>query len=211
MRAVSSGPVDYIARLGTIVSAVIDLHVRPRVQWALQPIGRALARMGATPQVLTLFGLAVTITGAGLIASGRLALGAGVALLGSAVDGLDGSVARAAGTASARGALLDAVADRVGEVAIFAGLAAAFAANTSILLLIVLSLGGSMLVPYLRAKAEAEGLDGRGGLMGRAERVLLVSAGLLIGLVEPMLWVLVIATWATVAWRFAETYRQLTS
>ncbi|HUO46156.1 MAG TPA: CDP-alcohol phosphatidyltransferase family protein [Acidimicrobiia bacterium] len=211
MRAVSSGPVDYIARLGTIVSAVIDLHVRPRVQWALQPIGRALARMGATPQVLTLFGLAVTITGAGLIASGRLALGAGVALLGSAVDGLDGSVARAAGTASARGALLDAVADRVGEVAIFAGLAAAFAANTPILLLIVLSLGGSMLVPYLRAKAEAEGLDGRGGLMGRAERVLLVSAGLLIGLVEPMLWVLVIATWATVAWRFAETYRQLTS
>ena len=211
MRAISSSPVDYIAPLGTIVSAVIDLHVRPRLQWALQPIGRGLARIGVTPQVLTLFGLGVTITGAGLIASGRLALGAGVALLGSAVDGLDGSVARAAGTASARGALLDAVADRVGEVAIFAGLAAAFAANTRILLLIVLSLGGSMLVPYLRAKAEAEGLDGRGGLMGRAERVLLVSAGLFVGLVEPMLWVLMIATWATVAWRFAETYRQLTS
>ncbi len=75
--------------------------------------------------------------------------------------------------------------------------------------LIVLAVGGSMLVPYLRAKAEAEGLDGRGGMMGRAERVLLFSAGLFSGLIEPMLWVLVIATWATVGWRFFLTYREL--
>jgi CDP-diacylglycerol--glycerol-3-phosphate 3-phosphatidyltransferase len=190
---------------------VIDLHIRPRVQWALQPIGRALAGVGITPELLTLIGLGVTIAGAGLIAAGRLQLGAGVALAGSALDGLDGSVARAAGTASARGALLDAVADRIGEVAIFAGLTVAFAGESRVLLLIVLALGGSLLVPYLRAKAEAEGLDGRGGLMGRAERVLLVTLGLLVGLVEPMLWILVLATWSTVAWRFMETHRQLTS
>lgn len=190
---------------------MIDLHIRPRVQWVLQPIGRGLAQVGVTPQVLTLVGLLVTMAGAGLIGAGNLWTGALIALLGSALDGLDGSVARAAGTASARGALLDAVADRIGEVAIFAGLAVAFSGSARILLLIVLSLGGSLLVPYLRAKAEAEGLDGRGGLMGRAERVLVVTIGLLLGQVEPMLWILVVATWATVAWRFSETYRQLTS
>jgi CDP-diacylglycerol--glycerol-3-phosphate 3-phosphatidyltransferase len=181
------------------------------MQWALQPLGRALARLGVTPQFLTFVGLAITVTGAVIIGTGRLRLGALVALTGSALDGLDGSVARAAGTASARGALTDAVSDRIGEVAIFAGLAVAFAGNARVLLLIVLSLGGSMLVPYLRAKAEAEGLDGRGGLMGRAERVLLVTLGLLTGAVEPMLWVLVVATWATVVWRFRETFRQLTT
>lgn len=164
-----------------------------------------------TPQALTLIGLLVTVAGAVIIATGRLQLGAAVALVGSALDGLDGSVARAAGTASSRGALLDAVADRMGEVAIFAGLVATFSGETRILLLTVLALGGSMLVPYLRAKAEAEGLDGRGGLMGRAERVLLVTIGLLVGLVEPMLWLLVLATWATVVWRFRETFRQLTT
>ncbi len=211
MRAIRAVSVDYIAHLGTIVAAVIDLHIRPRVQWALQPLGRVLARRGVTPQALTLIGLLVTVAGAVIIATGRLQLGAAVALVGSALDGLDGSVARAAGTASSRGALLDAVADRMGEVAIFAGLVATFSGETRILLLTVLALGGSMLVPYLRAKAEAEGLDGRGGLMGRAERVLLVTIGLLVGLVEPMLWLLVLATWATVVWRFRETFRQLTT
>ena len=203
MRELRAGSVDYID------SAVIDLRVRPRVQWLLQPIGRALADLGVTPQIMTLLGLLITIFGGVLIGFGRLGWGAGVALVGSALDGLDGSVARAAGTESPRGALFDAVSDRVGEVAVFAGLGAAVAAEPRIVTLIVLAVVGSMLVPYLRAKAEAEGLDGRGGMMGRAERVLLFSAGLFSGLIEPMLWVLVIATWATVGWRFFLTYREL--
>ena len=195
--------------VGYIDLSVIDLRVRPRLQWLLQPIGRALANRGVTPQIMTLFGLLITILGGVLIGFGRLGWGAGVALFGSALDGLDGSVARAAGTESSRGALLDAAADRVGEVAVFAGLAAAVAPERRVVTLIVLAVGGSMLVPYMRAKVEAEGLDGRGGMMGRAERVLLFSAGLFTGLIEPMLWVLVVAVWATVAWRFFLTYREL--
>ena len=195
--------------VGYIDWKVIDLRVRPRVQWLLQPIGRALADRGVTPQIMTLLGLVITVIGGLLIGFGQLGWGAGVALIGSALDGLDGSVARAAWTESARGALFDAVSDRVGEVAVFAGLAAAVAPERRVLILIVLAVGGSMLGPYLRAKAEAEGLDGRGGMMGRAERVLVFSAGLFSGLIEPMLWLLVVATWATVAWRFFLTYREL--
>lgn len=190
---------------------MIDLKVRPHVQWLLQPIGRALAGVGVSPQVMTLLGLAITVAGAILIGFSHAVLGASIALFGALLDGLDGSVARAAGVDSPRGALLDAVADRAGEVAVFAGLAVYVAGNSRQLLLIVLALGGSMLVPYLRAKAEAEGLDGRGGMMGRAERVLLFTVGVLLGLIEPMLWLLVVATWATVGWRFLVTYRQLTS
>jgi CDP-diacylglycerol--glycerol-3-phosphate 3-phosphatidyltransferase len=210
VRAVWPGSVGYIGVLATIVSTVIDLRVRPRLQWFIQPIGRGLAAVGVTPQLLTFIGLLVTVGGGVMIGFGMLVPGAAVALVGSVLDGLDGSVARAAGTDSPRGALLDAVSDRVGEVACFAGLAVAMAGSWRVLLLIVLSLGGSMLVPYLRAKAEAFGLDGRGGLMGRAERVILFTVGLMIGQVEPMLWVMVVATWSTVGWRFFETYRQLT-
>jgi CDP-diacylglycerol--glycerol-3-phosphate 3-phosphatidyltransferase len=94
-------------------------------------------------------------------------------------------------------------------VAVLGGVAAAVASERRLVLLIVAALGGSLLVPYLRAKAEAEGLDGRGGMMGRAERVILFTLGLLFGLIEPMLWLLVIATWATVIWRFLLTYNSL--
>ena len=188
---------------------VIDLRVRPHLQWLLQPIGRGLSRLGITPLVLTLLGLVVTVVGAIMIGSGRIVGGASVALVGSLLDGLDGSVARAAGTESPRGALLDAMADRIGEVAVLSGLAAAVAGDQRLVLLVVAALGGSLLVPYLRARAEAAGLDGRGGMMGRAERVILFTLGLLLGLIEPMLWVLVIATWATVIWRFLLTYNNL--
>ena len=71
------------------------------MQWVLQPIGRALNRLGVTPQIMTIFGLAVSVTGAVMIGAGMIVGGALVALVGSILDGLDGSVARAAGTESA--------------------------------------------------------------------------------------------------------------
>lgn len=188
---------------------MIDTHVRPRLKGLLGPIGRFLASIGVTPAVMTTVGLLVTITGAAIIGTGRLALGAVIALVGSALDGLDGTVARAAGTVSARGAFLDAGSDRIGEIASFAGLAVAMEGDARVLLLIVLSTGGAMLVPYLRAKGESVGLDGKAGIMGRAERVILFAAGLITGLVEPMLWVMVVTVWTTAIQRFVSTYRQI--
>lgn len=189
--------------------AVIDMRVRPRVTRFLEPIGRGLSALGITPAVMTFLGLAVVVTGAVVIANNRLALGAGILVAGSLLDGLDGAVARASGQVSARGAFLDAAFDRLGEIAGFAGLAVAMVGEVRILLLIILSLGGAILVPYMRARAEAEGFDGRGGLMGRAERVILFAAGLVFGLVEPMLWVFVVTVWVTAVSRFWRTYRYL--
>lgn len=185
------------------------MRVRPRVQGVLEPIGRFLAGTGLPATAVTLFGFSVTVAGAVMIGFGLYRTGALVALLGSAIDGLDGSVARAAGGESARGAFLDSAVDRLGEIAVFAGLAVAQEGNARILLLIILSVGGSLLIPYMRAKAEAEGLNGKGGLMGRAERVLLFSLGLITGWIEPMLWVMVVGTWLTVAQRFWSTYRAI--
>ena len=89
------------------------------------------------------------------------------------------------------------------------GVAVLYSERGLVLVLTLLSMGGGLLIPYLRAKAEAEGLEGRGGLMGRAERVILVSAGLILGQVEPTLWLLVIGNWYTVGQRFWSTYRRI--
>jgi CDP-diacylglycerol--glycerol-3-phosphate 3-phosphatidyltransferase len=189
---------------------VIDTRVRPRVTRFIEPIGKALASVGVTPTFMTSVGLGIVIAGSVVISTGAIRSGALIVLIGSILDGLDGSVARASGTVTARGAFLDSVFDRLGEIAAFAGLGVAVARETGdagVLLLISLAIGGAMLVPYIRSRAEAEGFNGKVGLMGRAERVLLFTVGLMIGLMEPMLWVFVILVWLTVLMRFVDTYR----
>lgn len=188
---------------------MIDMKVRPRITRFLIPMGKGLAAVGITPAMMTVFGLSITVFGSILIANSYLKTGAGVVLLGSALDGLDGSIARVTGTESPRGAFLDSAFDRLGEIAAFAGLGVASAGEPRVLLLIVLAVGGAMLVPYIRALARAQGLAGKGGLMGRAERVLLFTLGILIGQVEPMLWIFVVTVWFTAGVRFATTYRAI--
>lgn len=188
---------------------VIDIRVRPRVTRYLEPIGKTLAAVGVTPTFMTLLGVSVVVIGSVVIATGQLRVGAVVVLAGSLLDGLDGAVARASNRVTAKGAFLDAAFDRVGEIAAFAGLGVAMAGNARVLLLIILSIGGALLVPYMRARAEAEGLSGKGGLMGRAERVILFNGGLILGFVEPMLWIFVVLVWSTVVVRFVRTYRSI--
>jgi phosphatidylglycerophosphate synthase len=189
---------------------VIDTRVRPRVTRFIEPIGKALASVGVTPTFMTSIGLAIVIVGSVVISTGAIRSGALIVLIGSILDGLDGSVARASGTVTARGAFLDSVFDRLGEIAAFAGLGVAVARETGdegVLLLIILAIGGAMLVPYIRSRAEVEGFNGQVGLMGRAERVLVFTIGLMIGLIEPMLWIFVILVWLTALMRFFDTYR----
>jgi CDP-diacylglycerol--glycerol-3-phosphate 3-phosphatidyltransferase len=151
----------------------------------------------------------VTIVGAVIISLEYLIAGSLIALAGSAIDGLDGTLARASDRVTKRGAFLDASVDRLGEVACFSGLAVARAGEPRVLMLIVLSVSGALMIPYLRARAEAEGLKGTGGLIGRAERVILFALGLLTGLVEPMLWAMTGLFWLSALHRFLVAYRAL--
>lgn len=197
------------SRADATFASVIDMRLRPKVTRFLEPMGKALASVGMTPAAMTLLGLLVVITGSVFIGAGFLRTGTIIIIVGSLLDGLDGAVARASNSVTASGAFLDSASDRVGEIAAFAGLGFALEGNATALLLIVLAVGGALLVPYMRARAEAGGLDGRGGLMGRAERITLFSAGLIFNQVEPMLWVFVVLVWVTAATRFASTYRSM--
>lgn len=197
------------SQAGATFPPVIDMRVRPHLTRYLDVMGTGLAKVGMTPTAMTVLGLTVVITGSAVIATGRLAIGGGIVAVGSLLDGLDGAVARASNKVSAKGAFLDSAFDRLGEIAAFGGLAVAMAGEARALLLIILAVGGALLVPYMRARAEAEGIDGRGGLMGRAERLIVFCSGLILGFVEPMLWAFVVLVWLTVIVRFVNTYRSI--
>lgn len=197
---------------------MIEVWAREHVEKVVAPIGRGLARLGVRPAHLTVTGLVVTLVGSTLLATGSVVIGALVILGGSALDGLDGSVARASGSASPRGALLDSVFDRIGETAMFAACSFWLTSRLSpdegdpaLVVLCVLSLGASLVISYLRAKADIGRVEGRGGLMGRAERVILFAAGFIFDQVTVMLWLMAILTWLTVFQRFFKTWRQLSA
>jgi CDP-diacylglycerol--glycerol-3-phosphate 3-phosphatidyltransferase len=182
--------------------AMIETRIRGRIEPFLDPIGRWLARLGVTPMFLTMSGLALAVTGAVLVARGSTVAGGLVFAAGSTLDGLDGTVARVTGTASRRGALIDSVADRIGEAAMWGAIAFWLSDTPRLVMACIFCLGGAFLTSYLRAKAEAVGADGSGGLVGRGERVVLMTIGLVFGIVEPVLWILVGGIWLTVAQRF---------
>ena len=158
------------------------------------PIVSVLARLGFSPNHLTTIGFAGNIGAAVLAAHGNFLAAGIVALAFSAVDLLDGALARATGRASAFGAVFDSTLDRLSEAAVLAGIAFYYVQRGSEeeVILCFAALTGSILVSYVRARAQFFGLDLTDGLFTRAERVLLLNGGLIISQVRIALWVLAV-------------------
>jgi len=192
---------------------VLDIKARKGFNRVIAPFIRWLAKSPITPTWITLAGLAVTVVGAGIIAAGHPFTGALVAAFGGILDTIDGPLARATGRASDRGAFIDTISDRLGEVAVFVGLAYWVAGDDVLVVLVVYCLAMSLLVPYVRSKAEGFGVEGRGGFMGRAERMMLLLAGIGFSAwwetLEPALWVMAALTTLTVLQRIRRTWIQL--
>jgi CDP-diacylglycerol--glycerol-3-phosphate 3-phosphatidyltransferase len=119
-------------------------------------------------------------------------------------------VAKASGTASSRGAFFDSVADRFTDALFLLGIAWYLSGDGGrIALLPMAVLGASMLISYERAKAEALGYQAKGGLMERAERLILLGLGLLFSqLLIPILWVMLVLTLVTAIQRFVKVWNQ---
>jgi CDP-diacylglycerol--glycerol-3-phosphate 3-phosphatidyltransferase len=176
-----------------------------------RPGARLLSRLGVTPNGVTLMGLALSVVSAGLIATGSLALGGVVLLMSAALDMMDGALARLTGRASDAGALLDSVADRVAEAAVLLGMLA-FAlgrGDATMAVLVNLAIVTSVLVSYIRARAEGLGVRGTVGLMTRPERVVVLAVGLLAGFPTVALGVIAAGSAATAAHRFLHAWTQL--
>src|SRR6202011_4117752 len=126
-------------------------------------------------------------------------------------DILDGTVARHSGRAGPRGAFFDSVSDRVSDAVLLGGVAwylSQRSAHLPILALAAVAL--SMLISYERAKAESLGFQARGGLMERAERLVLLGVGLAFDILVPVLWIMLVLTAITAVQRFVKVWRQAT-
>jgi CDP-diacylglycerol--glycerol-3-phosphate 3-phosphatidyltransferase len=180
----------------------------------------SLARTGITPNVLTASGVSLCLAAAVLVPfedHGKLLfywLAAGTFVVGSLLDILDGALARVGGKTTPFGAFIDSTTDRVGEGAMLAAIALVFARHGKdwAVVLAVAAVVGSFLVPYTRARAEALGLRGDVGLGSRAERVVLITAGLVFAPWGGLPWAIVAlaaTAWLTVVQRILHVRKQL--
>lgn len=188
---------------------MLDGRWRSNAERLMDPLGRGLHRIGVSADGLTVVGLLVAAATAVAIGSGHLVLGFVGVILTGVPDLLDGSVARYSGKAGPRGAFFDSVSDRVADALLFGGVAWYLAAEDRYLPVLVLAvLACSMLITYERARAESLGYSARGGLMERAERMVLLAVGLCFDVLVPVMWVMLVLTAVTAVHRFVMVWRQ---
>lgn len=179
-----------------------------------------LARTRITPNALTTAGVSLCLAAAVVVYfeyHNKILfywLGAFVFVVGSILDILDGALARAGGKTTPFGSFLDSTTDRVGEGAMLGAIALIFArhGNEVALGATIAAIAGSFLVSYTRAKAEALGLRGDVGLGSRAERVVVITAGLVLapwGVLQWAIYLLTATAWLTVLQRILFVRKQL--
>lgn len=153
----------------------------------LKPVVVFLVKIGVTPAGATVAGLLVTLFACWLIYKGAFLAGGLILIAGSLMDAVDGSIARLTGTSSKGGAALDSILDRVGEIAIFTAVLAGKAGSEhdSLLFIIPAAMGGSLMVSYVRARAEGLGIECKVGVFTRTERLVLVIAGIVFASLLP--------------------------
>ncbi|MCU1361568.1 MAG: phosphatidylinositol synthase [Ilumatobacteraceae bacterium] len=190
---------------------MFDGKFRASVDRAVKPVGTGLKRTGLSPDHLTIMGLIVAVGASVAIGAGFLRLGLLLVVLAALPDLFDGALAKAQNTSSQRGAFFDSVIDRVTDALLFGGVAWYFASEKSahLTLLPFSVMALSAVISYERAKAESLGLQAKGGLMERAERIIALCLGLLFPpLLIPILWITLVLTLATAVQRFVKVWKQ---
>ena len=177
-------------------------------------IARVFVKLGFSPSGLTVTGVLVACVAAALIARGMLAAGGVVVLVAGIFDLFDGAVARMTNRATKFGALFDSVMDRVSEAVVLLGLLWFYLDDGEQLgaVLVYVSVVGSTMVSYVRARAEGLGIECKGGLMQRPERVASLGIGIIVGqwwqpAVLIVLGVIAVLTVVTTVQRVVETAR----
>ena len=169
-------------------------------------VGVVLARRGFTADLMTIIGLLLQVAGLPLIITGHFIWALVIGIIASLCDALDGAVARAGAGSTKAGAFLDSTLDRVSELMVAAALAVYFVREGpewGPLVAVLVFMGAAQMVSYVRARAEALGVDCKVGFMSRPERLVGLGLGFLFSWWEPggtsfLVWWLYLLTTLTV-------------
>ena len=195
---------------------MLDSKLRSGWDRLMRPVGRALARTKIHPNTVTLLGVLIQAGVAYLIVEGRFLLAGLIAIVAGFADSFDGAVAKARGMTSRFGALLDSTTDRLADALYFVPIAWFYAVAPDadhrgqrwVAVVALATLVASFLVSYVKARAEGLGFDCKVGIAERAERLILVIAGLILDLVPPLLTVLGVLTVVTLVQRIMHVRAQ---
>jgi len=168
-------------------------RLRKLFKGIIDPVGMFLNRTGLTPNTITLLGLAGTTIGAFIISQGKMTIGGIVLLVFVLVDVLDGTMARLRGEPSDFGAFVDSVSDRYAEFVTFGGLLYYFLSQNNYpgVMVTFLATAGSVLVSYVKARAEGLGFTAKVGILTRVERYFVLIPLLIFN--QPFIAVVIIA------------------
>jgi len=186
-------------------------RVRRSFRWFIDPITTILRKTGITPNALTVMGALVNGGVGVLAATGNLTLAGIVLLVSGLFDALDGALARRIGITSKFGAFLDSTLDRYSEAFVLGGVLV-YAQGRGLALeelLAYVTLAGSLLISYTRARAEGLGIDCKVGLLTRMERFLILSGLLIVQQLTIGLLILAVLTHVTVIQRVLHVWRTL--
>jgi CDP-diacylglycerol--glycerol-3-phosphate 3-phosphatidyltransferase len=161
----------------------VETFFRTTFKGILDPAGAYLNEIGIKPNTVTIFGLMGNFMGAFLLSMGHITAGGIVVCVMGPIDALDGTMARLRGESTSFGGFVDSVTDRYSELVILLGLLIYYLQQHNWLacLLVYLAASGSVLVSYVKARAEGVGYSAKVGLLSRLERYLVLAPALIIG------------------------------
>ena len=164
----------------------------------LDPIAEFFNKIGILPNTMTLLGLVGHTIGAFFLFQGKMLIGGVIILAMAPIDALDGTMARLRGESSDFGAFVDSVTDRYSELVIFLALIIFYAQQGEWLncIVIYLAAAGSILVSYVRSRAESLGYDAKVGILTRLERYVVLVPTLILNI--PMVGMWIVAVMANV-------------
>ena len=183
----------------------------------MRPVGRALGRTPLTPNSVTFLGVAVQAVVAWLIVDGELVAAGFLAVLSALLDVFDGALAKAKGLVTRFGAFLDSTTDRLSDALLFVPIAWLYGVSPDsarhddprVAAVALVALVASLLVSYVKARAESVGFDANVGIAERAERVILVIIALVFdGLLPAIMVILAVLSIITVIQRMVHVYKQ---
>lgn len=214
---------EFEARGGTIF---LGTELRAYFSWVIRPFWALVRATRLPPDAITMLSLLLALAAGAALAGGRFALGGWLYIASGILDVLDGRLARATGQQTRAGAALDSILDRYADAAVLAGLAWYYR-DSWVLIAVLAALGGSFITSYVRARGEALGVEVRGGMVQRAERIVLLGISTALapvvavafeapGAAHPMHWLavgglvlLAVSSQITAAQRFAMVLRAL--
>ncbi|WP_456400968.1 CDP-alcohol phosphatidyltransferase family protein [Persephonella sp.] len=182
-------------------------QIKPVFEEKISPVVELLHRLNISPNVITIIGLLLILTGSVFLYLKSFLLGGFFILLGNLCDAVDGALARKFRKESKFGAFIDSVSDRISDFLPLTALILLFRDNTPLLIISLTALLSSFLVSYIKARAEGLGISCNVGLFERAERSIILIIGIFSGFLEIAVSIIAVGSVVTAVQRLIHVYK----